>query len=200
MLLLGTDLPFDVSKPEQKNLPPMVMACEFAPELNYRRFISTTRLHLKLWTIWLNLGISASLKSRVHNSCTPCQFRHQGYQQALRRAGSRWIRLTTTYGDFTFWVGPVAVRQLLSLPDAPTRSSVTTTLWQLVPFRKLSDWFAFCSQDLSVIRIRWYSSSRNAAIHRWQRFLNLAVSWSSSYVDDLELLRKVMITSGFSFG
>ncbi|MDF5048931.1 LacI family DNA-binding transcriptional regulator, partial [Vibrio parahaemolyticus] len=33
MLLLGTDLPFDVSKPEQKNLPPMVMACEFAPEL-----------------------------------------------------------------------------------------------------------------------------------------------------------------------
>ncbi len=33
MLLLGTDLPFDVSKPEQKNLPPLVMACEYAPEL-----------------------------------------------------------------------------------------------------------------------------------------------------------------------
>jgi transposase len=33
MLLLGIHLPFDVSKPEQKNLPPPVMACEFAPEL-----------------------------------------------------------------------------------------------------------------------------------------------------------------------
>jgi LacI family transcriptional regulator, repressor for deo operon, udp, cdd, tsx, nupC, and nupG len=33
MLLLGSDLPFDASKEEQRNLPPMVMANEFAPEL-----------------------------------------------------------------------------------------------------------------------------------------------------------------------
>ena len=32
MLLLGSNVPFDASKEEQKNLPPMVMANEFAPE------------------------------------------------------------------------------------------------------------------------------------------------------------------------
>jgi LacI family repressor for deo operon, udp, cdd, tsx, nupC, and nupG len=31
MLLLGSNLPFDASKEEQRNLPPMVMANEFAP-------------------------------------------------------------------------------------------------------------------------------------------------------------------------
>lgn len=33
MLLLGSRLPFDASIEEQRNLPPMVMANEFAPEL-----------------------------------------------------------------------------------------------------------------------------------------------------------------------
>ncbi|MGL5799639.1 MAG: LacI family DNA-binding transcriptional regulator, partial [Plesiomonas sp.] len=33
MLLLSSNLPFDISKPEQKNLPPIVMANEFSPEL-----------------------------------------------------------------------------------------------------------------------------------------------------------------------
>lgn len=33
MLLLGSRLPFDAGVEEQRNLPPMVMANEFAPEL-----------------------------------------------------------------------------------------------------------------------------------------------------------------------
>ena len=33
MLLLGSQLPFDASREEQRNLPPMVMANEFAPDL-----------------------------------------------------------------------------------------------------------------------------------------------------------------------
>ena len=41
-MLLGSNLPFDASKEEQRNLPPMVMANEFAPSWNCRRCTSTT--------------------------------------------------------------------------------------------------------------------------------------------------------------
>lgn len=121
MLLLGSDLPFDVSKPEQKNLPPMVMACEFAPELELPTVhIDNLTSAFAAVNYLTQLGHKRVAQISGPESSTLCQFRHQGYQQALRRAGITMNPDYTTYGDFTFESGVKAVHQLLSLPDAPS--------------------------------------------------------------------------------
>lgn len=121
MLLLGTDLPFDVSKPEQKNLPPMVMACEFAPELELPTVhIDNLTSAFDAVNYLTQLGHKRIAQITGPESATLCKFRRQGYQQALRRAGIVMNPTFTVQGDFTFEAGAGAVRKLLSLPEAPT--------------------------------------------------------------------------------
>lgn len=121
MLLLGTDLPFDVSKPEQKNLPPMVMACEFAPELELPTVhIDNLTSAFDAVNYLTQLGHKRIAQITGPESATLCKFRQQGYQQALRRAGIIMNPTFTVQGDFTFEAGARAVRKLLSLPEAPT--------------------------------------------------------------------------------
>ncbi|MFM2579004.1 DNA-binding transcriptional regulator CytR [Vibrio fortis] len=121
MLLLGTDHPFDVSKAEQKNLPPMVMACEFAPELELPTVhIDNLTSAFEAVNYLAQLGHKRIAQISGPTSATLCQFRQQGYQQALRRAGVNMNPAYSTVGDFTFEAGAQAVRQLLALPEQPT--------------------------------------------------------------------------------
>ena len=121
MLLLGTDHPFDVSKAEQKNLPPMVMACEFAPELELPTVhIDNLTSAFEAVNYLAQLGHKLIAQISGPTSATLCQFRQQGYQQALRRAGVTMNPAYSTVGDFTFEAGAQAVRQLLALPEQPT--------------------------------------------------------------------------------
>ena len=121
MLLLGTDHPFDVSKAEQKNLPPMVMACEFAPELELPTVhIDNLTSAFEAVNYLAQLGHKRIAQISGPTSATLCQFRQQGYQQALRRAGVTMNPAYSTVGDFTFEAGAQAVRQLLALPEQPT--------------------------------------------------------------------------------
>ena len=121
MLLLGTDHPFDVSKAEQKNLPPMVMACEFAPELELPTVhIDNLTSAFEAVNYLAQLGHKRIAQISGPTSATLCQFRQQGYQQALRRAGVTMNPAYSTIGDFTFEAGAQAVRQLLALPEQPT--------------------------------------------------------------------------------
>ncbi|MBT2920449.1 DNA-binding transcriptional regulator CytR [Vibrio anguillarum] len=121
MLLLGTDLPFDVSKPEQKNLPPMVMACEFAPELELPTVhIDNLTSAFEAVNYLTQLGHKRIAQISGPAEATLCKFRHQGYQQALRRAGIEMNPNYCTYGDFTFEAGAKALRQLLASSEPPT--------------------------------------------------------------------------------
>ncbi|UTT83686.1 DNA-binding transcriptional regulator CytR [Vibrio pelagius] len=121
MLLLGTDHPFDVSKAEQKNLPPMVMACEFAPELELPTVhIDNLTSAFEAVNYLAQLGHKRIAQISGPTSATLCQFRQQGYQQALRRAGVTMNPAYSTVGDFTFEAGAQAVRQLLAMPEQPT--------------------------------------------------------------------------------
>lgn len=121
MLLLGSRLPFDASIEEQRNLPPMVMANEFAPELEL------PTVHID------NLTAAFDAVNYLHElghqriGCIAgpeemplCHYRLQGYIQALRRCG---ITVDTQYvvrGDFTYEAGANALTQLLLLPQPPT--------------------------------------------------------------------------------
>ncbi len=116
MLLLGSNLPFDASKEEQRNLPPMVMANEFAPELEL------PTVHID------NLTAAYEAVNYLHElghkriACVAgpehfplCQYRLQGYIQALRRNG---IAVDSDYiirGDFSYEAGAETFATLMGL-------------------------------------------------------------------------------------
>ena len=121
MLLLGSRLPFDASIEEQRNLPPMVMANEFAPELGL------PTVHID------NLTASFDAVNYLHElghqriACIAgpeemplCHYRLQGYVQALRRCGITVDPHYIARGDFTYEAGGNALKQLFDLPQPPT--------------------------------------------------------------------------------
>lgn len=121
MLLLGSRLPFDASIEEQRNLPPMVMANEFAPELGL------PTVHID------NLTASFNAVNYLHElghqriGCIAgpeemplCHYRLQGYVQALRRCGITVDPHYIARGNFTFEAGSTALEQLLALLQPPT--------------------------------------------------------------------------------
>ncbi|MEX5412558.1 DNA-binding transcriptional regulator CytR [Atlantibacter hermannii] len=121
MLLLGSRLPFDASKEEQRNLPPMVMANEFAPELEL------PTVHIDNLTAAFNavnylheLGHDQIACIAGPEEMPLCHYRLQGYVQALRRSGMQVDPHYIARGDFTFNAGAQALDQLLNLPNPPT--------------------------------------------------------------------------------
>ena len=95
MLLLGSRLPFDASIEEQRNLPPMVMANEFAPELEL------PTVHIDNLTAAFNAVNYLQELGHKRIGCIAgpeemplCHYRLQGYVQALRRTGLSSIRTT----------------------------------------------------------------------------------------------------------
>ncbi len=121
MLLLGSRLPFDASKEEQRNLPPMVMANEFAPELEL------PTVHIDNLTAAFNavnylheLGHDRIACIAGPEEMPLCHYRLQGYVQALRRSGMQVDPHYIARGDFTFNAGAQALDQLLNLTNPPT--------------------------------------------------------------------------------
>jgi len=121
MLLLGSRLPFDASKEEQRNLPPMVMANEFAPELEL------PTVHIDNLTAAFNavnylheLGHDRIACIAGPEEMPLCHYRLQGYVQALRRSEMQVDPHYIARGDFTFNAGAQALDQLLNLPNPPT--------------------------------------------------------------------------------
>lgn len=121
MLLLGSRLPFDASIEEQRNLPPMVMANEFAPELEL------PTVHIDNLTAAFDAVNYLYEQGHKRIGCIAgpeemplCHYRLQGYVQALRRCGIMVDPQYIARGDFTFEAGSKAMQQLLDLPQPPT--------------------------------------------------------------------------------
>ncbi|MEZ8792399.1 DNA-binding transcriptional regulator CytR [Vibrio splendidus] len=152
MLLLGTDHPFDVSKPEQKNLPPMVMACEFAPELELPTVhIDNLTSAFEAVNYLAQLGHKRIAQISGPTTATLCKFRQQGYQQALRRAGISMNPAYSTVGDFTFEAGAQAVRQLLALPEQPTAIFCHNDAMAIGAIQEAKKLGLRVPQDLSIV-------------------------------------------------
>ncbi|NOH96584.1 DNA-binding transcriptional regulator CytR [Vibrio sp. 99-70-13A1] len=152
MLLLGTDHPFDLSKPEQKNLPPMVMACEFAPDLELPTVhIDNLTSAFEAVNYLTQLGHKRIGQISGPTSATLCQFRQQGYQQALRRAGITMNSAHSTVGDFTFEAGAQSIRQLLALPEPPTAIFCHNDAMAIGAIQEAKKLGLRVPQDLSVV-------------------------------------------------
>ncbi|MDU3717841.1 MAG: DNA-binding transcriptional regulator CytR [Klebsiella michiganensis] len=121
MLLLGSRLPFDAGVEEQRNLPPMVMANEFAPELEL------PTVHIDNLTAAFNAVNYLHELGHRRIGCIAgpeemplCHYRLQGYVQALRRSGITIDPHYIARGNFTYEAGANALEQLLALPVPPT--------------------------------------------------------------------------------
>ncbi|RLM26668.1 DNA-binding transcriptional regulator CytR [Brenneria alni] len=121
MLLLGSDLPFEAGKEEQRNLPPMVMANEFSPEL------ALPTVHID------NLTASFEAVHYLHQlghqriACIAgpehmylSQYRLQGYIQALRRCGIIIDNQYIIRGDFSYQTGVNGLIALMKHPQPPS--------------------------------------------------------------------------------
>ncbi|WP_192459353.1 DNA-binding transcriptional regulator CytR [Musicola keenii] len=121
ILLLGSQLPFDAGKEEQRSLPPMVMANEFSPELGL------PTVHID------NLTAAFEAVSYLHHlghqriACIAgpermllSEYRLQGYIQALRRCGLPVDNQYIIRGDFDYETGSRGLTRLMSHPTPPT--------------------------------------------------------------------------------
>lgn len=152
MLLLGTNLPFDVSKAEQKNLPPMVMACEFAPELELPTVhIDNLTSAFDAVNYLTQLGHKRIAQIAGPEEATLCQFRNQGYQQALRRAGAVMSPDYVIHADFSFESGAQAVRKLLALPKPPTAIFSHNDAMAIAAIKEAKALGLKVPQDLSIV-------------------------------------------------
>ncbi|HHY1698798.1 TPA: DNA-binding transcriptional regulator CytR [Escherichia coli] len=152
MLLLGSRLPFDASIEEQRNLPPMVMANEFAPELEL------PTVHIDNLTAAFDTV--NYLYEQGHNriGCIAgpeemplCHYRLQGYVQALRRCGIMVDPQYIARGDFTFEAGSKAMQQLLDLPQPPTAVFCHSDVMALGALSQAKRQGLKVPEDLSII-------------------------------------------------
>ncbi|PKE27736.1 DNA-binding transcriptional regulator CytR [Rahnella sp. AA] len=152
MLLLGSDLPFDASKEEQRNLPPMVMANEFAPELELPTVhIDNLTAAFEAVLYLLNLGHQriACIEGPKHMPL--CQYRSQGYVQALRRNGISVENALTAQGDFSYESGAQAVTELMALPSPPTAIFCHNDIMAIGAMFQAKKMGLRIPQDLSVV-------------------------------------------------
>ncbi|EHT4026121.1 DNA-binding transcriptional regulator CytR [Escherichia coli] len=152
MLLLGSRLPFDASIEEQRNLPPMVMANEFAPELEL------PTVHIDNLTAAFDAVNYLSEQGHNRIGCIAgpeemplCHYRLQGYVQALRRCGIMVDPQYIARGDFTFEAGSKAMQQLLDLPQPPTAVFCHSDVMALGALSQAKRQGLKVPEDLSII-------------------------------------------------
>ncbi|EEZ2310576.1 DNA-binding transcriptional regulator CytR [Escherichia coli] len=152
MLLLGSRLPFDASIEEQRNLPPMVMANEFAPELEL------PTVHIDNLTAAFDAVNCLYEQGHKRIGCIAgpeemplCHYRLQGYVQALRRCGIMVDPQYIARGDFTFEAGSKAMQQLLDLPQPPTAVFCHSDVMALGALSQAKRQGLKVPEDLSII-------------------------------------------------
>ena len=97
------------------------MACEYAPELELPTVhIDNLTAAFDVVNYLTQMGHKRIAEMSGPTEATLCHFRHQGYQQALRRAGIEMNPAYQAFGDFTFESGVQAATKLLSQPEPPT--------------------------------------------------------------------------------
>lgn len=152
MLLLGSNLPFDASKEEQRNLPPMVMANEFAPELEL------PTVHIDNLTAAFEAVHYLQQLGHTQIACVAgpeqmplSHYRLQGYIQALRRSGSTVESNYITRGNFTYEAGAQALSTLMMLPKPPTALFCHSDIMAIGALFQAKKLGLRVPQDLSIV-------------------------------------------------
>lgn len=120
MILLCSQIPFIISG-KQQHLPPMVMANEFVPELGLPTVhIDNLTAAFEAVNHLYQLGHRRIACITGPRKRLLCQYRLQGYIQALQRNNLKVLPEYIVSGDFTFESGAAALKQLMTLPCPPS--------------------------------------------------------------------------------
>lgn len=121
MLLLGADPPFNIGKEEQQNLPPMVMANEFVPEFELPSVhIDNLTAAYEAVDYLFTLGHRRIACISGPESVPLCQYRVEGYIQAMRRHGIANPGHRIFRGQLDYQTGASGLNNLISRQPAPT--------------------------------------------------------------------------------
>lgn len=152
MVLLGSQLPFEAGVEEQRNLPPMVMANEFAPELEL------PTVHIDNLTAAFEAVSHLHQLGHRHIACIAgpeemplCHYRLQGYIQALRRNGLAVDADYIVRGDFTFEAGSAAFKKLMALPQPPDALFCHSDIMALGAMSQAKSMGLRVPQDISLV-------------------------------------------------
>lgn len=152
MLLLGSNLPFDAGKEEQRNLPPMVMANEFAPELGL------PTVHIDNLTAAFDAVHYLHQLGHKQIACVAgleqmplSHYRLQGYIQALRRNGITVESSYITRGNFTYEAGAQSLTALMARPKPPTAVFCHSDVMAIGVLSQAKKMGLRIPQDLSVV-------------------------------------------------
>jgi len=152
MVLLGSRLPFEAGLDEQRNLPPMVMANEFAPELELPTVhIDNLTAAFEAVSHLQKLGHRRIACIAGPEDMPLCQYRLQGYIQALRRHGISVDPQYIVRGDFTFDAGTQALKTLMSLPKPPDALFCHSDIMALGAMSQAKNMGLKIPRDLSLI-------------------------------------------------
>ncbi|QKJ89014.1 Transcriptional regulator [Paramixta manurensis] len=152
MVLLGSQVPFDTGVEEQRNLPPMVMANEFAPELELPtvHIDNLTAAFEAVNHLW-QLGHRRIACIAGPEEMPLCHYRLQGYIQALRRNGLTIDPEYIVRGDFTFEAGCTAFRRLMALPNPPDALFCHSDIMALGAMSQAKSLGLRVPQDISLV-------------------------------------------------
>jgi len=152
MVLLGSQLPFDTDAEALRNLPPMVMGNEFAPEMSLPTVhIDNLTAAFEAVNHLLQLGHRRIACITGPEAVPLSQYRLQGYIQALRRSNIAIDPACIVSGDFTFEAGARALKQLMSLPQPPEAIFCHSDLMALGAMNQARKLGLRIPQDLSVV-------------------------------------------------
>lgn len=136
LLLLGSQVPVLSELSCREQLPPLVMANEFSADLAF------PTVHIDNLTAAFNATHYLQSLGHTRIACISgpeelplCQYRVEGYIQAMRRMGMPVRDEYLVRGDFTHESGAECAAQLLALPEPPTA--------------------IFCHNDIMAIGVLW---------------------------------------------
>lgn len=129
MLLLGSNLPFDASKEEQRNLTAAFEAVHYLHQLGHRQIACVAGPE--------QMPLS--------------HYRLQGYVQALRRNGITVESSYITRGDFTYEAGAQALTALMAQPKPPTAVFCHSDVMAIGVLSQAKKMGLRIPQDLSIV-------------------------------------------------
>lgn len=151
MLILGSEMPHLLGE-ESKSFPPMVMACEFDPDLELPTVhIDNLTAAFQAVNYLTQMGHIRIAQISGPASSTIGQFRNQGYSQALRRAGIQMQKDYLVEGEFSFESGRNLCQKLLSMPAPPTAIFCHNDMMAIGAMKQAKEMGFKVPQDLSII-------------------------------------------------
>lgn len=121
VLLLGGQLSYYASKEEKRHFPPIVLANEFSPDSDLPSVhVDNLTASFKAVNYLYELGHTRVACISGPEESALCQYRLQGYIQALTRNGQTFDPNYIVKGEFSYQTGARAIAKLLALPKPPT--------------------------------------------------------------------------------